>query len=231
MKNKYNKENLLKAVENSYTISDVCRYFNIGTKGNNPKTINKYLEFYNIDTSHFLDKEVQLNKLHFRNKINIEDILIENSTYTNNFYLKKRIIESKLLDYNCNICSEGPTWRGKTLVLQLDHINGINNDNRIENLRFLCPNCHSQTDTFCGKHKGRKFKLEEERKRNNGRTDNEVKDKFNRRKVIRPSTSELVILIKKHGFKGVGLKFNVSDNTIRKWCKEYKLPTLIKFYK
>ena len=145
--------------------------------------------------------------------------------------MKKRIIESKLLDYNCNICSEGPTWRGKTLVLQLDHINGINNDNRIENLRFLCPNCHSQTDTFCGKHKGRKFKLEEERKRNNGRTDNEVKDKFNRRKVIRPSTSELVILIKKHGFKGVGLKFNVSDNTIRKWCKEYKLPTLIKFYK
>jgi hypothetical protein len=46
----------------------------------------------------------------------------------------------------------GPNWNNKGLVLQLDHINGVHNDNRVENLRILCPNCHSQTDTFCAKN-------------------------------------------------------------------------------
>lgn len=55
------------------------------------------------------------------------------------------------MEYRCSICGNTGEWNSKKLVLQLDHINGIHNDNRIENLRLLCPNCHSQTDTFCGK--------------------------------------------------------------------------------
>lgn len=70
-------------------------------------------------------------------------------------HLKKKILKNKLLANECQICKQPPEWNGKILVLQLDHINGINNDNRIENLRLLCPNCHSQTDTFC--HKNRKI--------------------------------------------------------------------------
>jgi hypothetical protein len=58
-----------------------------------------------------------------------------------------------VLTEKCEICEIGSSWNNKPLVLQLDHINGINNDNRLENLRLLCPNCHSQTDTFSGKHK------------------------------------------------------------------------------
>lgn len=64
--------------------------------------------------------------------------------------VKLAIIRDNLIPYECSICKLKNSWQNKTLVLQLDHINGINNDNRLSNLRFLCPNCHSQTETFCG---------------------------------------------------------------------------------
>lgn len=63
-------------------------------------------------------------------------------------YIKTRILRKSLLEYKCEECSIDPEWNGRKLVLQLDHINGINNDNRLCNLRFLCPNCHSQTHTY-----------------------------------------------------------------------------------
>lgn len=83
----------------------------------------------------------------------IESILIKNSTYLNRTALKKRLIEEKIIPYECTICGNKGEWNNYPLTLQLDHINGINNDNRKENLRFLCPNCHSQTTTFSGRNK------------------------------------------------------------------------------
>ena len=66
--------------------------------------------------------------------------------------VKSRIIKDSLIEYKCAICGNTGEWNDQKLVLQLDHINCINNDNRLENLRFLCPNCHSQTKTYSGKH-------------------------------------------------------------------------------
>lgn len=83
--------------------------------------------------------------------IPLENILVENSTYqTNN--LKRRLFEQGLLQDQCAWCGLGSTWNGKSISLHLDHINGINNDHRISNLRVLCPNCHSQTDTYAGRN-------------------------------------------------------------------------------
>ena len=80
-----------------------------------------------------------------------QNVLVSESQYNRRF-VKKYLIECGLKDYVCSECSNTGTHNNKQLVLQLDHINGINDDNRVENLRFLCPNCHSQTDTFAGRN-------------------------------------------------------------------------------
>lgn len=67
--------------------------------------------------------------------------------------VRRHVINNELLEYKCDICDQEDSWQGKNLTLQLDHINGISTDNRLENLRFLCPNCHTQTATFCGRNK------------------------------------------------------------------------------
>ena len=77
-------------------------------------------------------------------------IFIAESTYPRQ-HIKERIIKESLIDYRCFICNNLGEWNGRTLSLHLDHVNGISDDNRLENLRFLCPNCHSQTSTYAGK--------------------------------------------------------------------------------
>lgn len=81
-------------------------------------------------------------------------VFVQNSDYTNNrINLKKWLLEDGVLDNKCALCGLGPEWNGAPLVLQLDHINGVSNDHRVENLRILCPNCHTQTDTYAGKRR------------------------------------------------------------------------------
>lgn len=90
-------------------------------------------------------------------KIPLEDILVEDSTYTNRSNIKRRCIEAGLLEDHCygHGCEVGTDWLGSPLTLQLEHKNGVSNDHRIENLELLCPNCHSQTATYCGRRKPR----------------------------------------------------------------------------
>lgn len=79
-----------------------------------------------------------------------EDIFIENSSHSTGI-VKERILKLKLLEYICDVCSL-TEWNGKSIVLDLDHIDGNNRNNQLKNLRFLCPNCHSQTDTYKGRN-------------------------------------------------------------------------------
>ena len=76
-----------------------------------------------------------------------EEVFVENSTYARH-HIKRRVIEENLVDYKCTECGNLGVWNNKPLLLILDHINGINNDNRLENLRFVCSNCDSQLSTY-----------------------------------------------------------------------------------
>lgn len=88
----------------------------------------------------------------FKDKIDLSEILEGKHPQYQTFKLKKRILKEKVLENKCNIC--GITeWNKKEISLQLDHIDGNGHNHRLENLRLICPNCHSQTDTYCGKNK------------------------------------------------------------------------------
>lgn len=77
----------------------------------------------------------------------IEDILVENSTYSKTHNIRLRLISEGYKKHQCEICNR-KSWQGKPIPLELHHINGITNDHRIENLQIICPNCHAQTDNF-----------------------------------------------------------------------------------
>lgn len=118
-------------------------------KGGAPwRNLKKRIEELEIDTSHFKGRAHGTSK---NQKYELCEILIKDSTYTNMNRLKLRLIKEGLKENKCEECGISE-WRGKSLSCQIHHINGVNNDNRLENLQFLCPNCHSQTDTFSGRN-------------------------------------------------------------------------------
>ena len=90
----------------------------------------------------------------WRAKFPDEAVYVEKSTYPRHC-LKKRILDDNLIKHECQICGQEPRWQGKPMPLILDHKNGINNDNRLENLRFICGHCDSQLPTYKSKNKGR----------------------------------------------------------------------------
>lgn len=149
----YNQEQLEKIIKESNSFSECCRKIGYSDKGRyGPDVIKEKCKEYSIDYSHFHKKNNNKNNV----KYSIEEILIEDSNYKNISSLKSRLIKEKILEYKCDICGNEGEWMGLPLVLQLDHINGNHLDHRIENLRFICPNCHSQTKNFSGKNKNKK---------------------------------------------------------------------------
>lgn len=143
---KLSDEQFVELLKKSSTISEVLFKLGYTTKGNSwgYSQIKRRMTDLNLDYSIFKGKSYLANKK--PDKISEQDILRENCKHQRTV-LRRYIIKNNLIPYKCAIC--GCTeWQGKTLSLEIDHINGINNDNRLENLRFLCPNCHSQTSTY-----------------------------------------------------------------------------------
>jgi len=227
----YTDEDIKKAVENSFNWTQVIRLLGLRPAGGTHKNIQRKVEKLGIDVSHF---KMGL-PLREKYKISIKDLLKSNVCIRSS-HLKKRIIKEGVLEYRCSVCSQGPVWNGKPMVLELDHIDGDIYNNKIENLRIICLHCHSQTSTFRRK-KIVKSKVEKIYCKKCGKEiskssihkmcsscfNKNRKHSIGCRKVKnRPSVDVLVKEVIEMGYTGTGRKYGVSDNSIRKWIKNGK---------
>lgn len=143
---RWEKENLQKIIHESTNKIQVLRKLGLSDDGGNYKTLMKNIDKYKIDISHF---HIDENN-NFKNftKKDLSEILTENSTFNTN-HLKIRLYKEGLKKRECELCGQNEIWKGKILALILDHINGVNNDNRLENLQIVCPNCNATLPTHC----------------------------------------------------------------------------------
>jgi hypothetical protein len=207
------------AVKSSFTQKEVLTKLGKQCAGGNYSGLKKQIDFFGIDNSHFDASNIRNKKLRtyneiFRPKKDISECLIENSEYSRT-HLKNRLYKEGIKEKKCELCGQGEEWNGNKMSLILDHINGINNDNRLENLRIVCPNCNATLPTHCG---GNKQILNTQTK-----LKKQIESFKNKRKVKnRPDFETLKIEINNMGYSSTGRKYGVSDNAIRKWIKYYE---------
>ena len=232
----FSKEELEKLVKESCSFRELIPKLGYEARsGSNHFTVKKRLEKYNIDYSHFngIKKVVRT----------FENVFAENSTVSQKT-LRDWYIKRNYSPYECSICKMKPVWQDKPLTLILDHKNGINTDNRLENLRWVCPNCNQQLPTtgFHGIKKydlfgNKSIKAKSDKKPHKKCVDcgtiisqyaircNNCNNKFKKENNKLPVTRELLkSKIRTQSFTSIGKEFGVSDNAIKKWCKKYNLP-------
>ena len=141
----FTKEEIIEKVNNCTSFSSLAKELNYNSRGAILTTIKNYLIQNNIDFSHFtgLPKNKQARTP--------DNIFVLNSTAAQKV-LRRYYKDGNYTPYKCAICGQEPFWNGKPLTLTLDHINGNNKDDRLENLRWICPNCDRQLDTYGSKN-------------------------------------------------------------------------------
>lgn len=241
---KIKKEKFEKIIKESYSKAEVARKLGMnGVGGSSYRYVNSLIRLHDVSISHFTGAGHLRGKTHNWTKSRpLKEILIKNSDFLWNDKIKKKILKANLLNYECSNCKINE-WLGKKLSLHLDHINGICNDNRIENLRFLCPNCHSQTETFCSKSKtiGR-AKLKEkqilQKRKQSLQKQKECLDcnnkiskaskrckscasKLQPTKINWPPIEKLIEMVEESNYSATGRALGVSDNAIRKHIKKH----------
>ena len=226
MKRKWTDEDFIEAARDSISIAEVLRRIGLVPKGGNYRTIHSEVGRLKVDTSHWLGNAHLRGRRRVLPRVPLSEVLVENCEYSRS-NLKLRLLAEGFLRNVCYICGQLPEWNGKPLVLVMDHINGVNNDNRIENLRMLCPHCNSQQDTFCGrKNIGIKMVAHEWKCKDCGcvitrdalwcRTCSRKRS----RRVERPTLESLMEDKKTMSIEAVGRKYGVSGNAVKKWIRQ-----------
>lgn len=225
------------AIATTTSWSESLRLLGYEPKGSNYRTLQRWARHWEIRTDHF-DPNAGRRRAMARRAIPLEEILVQNSPYPR-WHLKRRLLSAGLKRPFCEMCGQGDVWRGSAMSLVLDHINGVSDDNRLENLRIVCPNCAATLDTHCGRNLPRHrlcpgceqpFAPQHIRHRYCsqkcwGRAAAILRRGVPRpqtRTVDRPSYDQLKADVASMSYLAVGRKYGVSDNAVRKWLRSYE---------
>lgn len=216
-----NREALEKAIEGSVSLSDILNKLDLRVAGGNFAALKRWATVHDLK----LPTYDWSNQPPRRAVLPDSEVFVENSTFDRGS-VKKRLLK-RGVPYQCARCGNNGEWMGKKLSLQLEHINGVSNDNRLSNLCFLCPNCHSQTDTFCGKmSEDQRLALKESRKLKcacGSKISYKAKkcrkcQSESRLTVKYPEPSEVVSKLQETGsWLATGRYFGIGDQTLRKY--------------
>lgn len=218
------KEKLQLLVKECNSFAEILRKLGKSNSGVATKLLKQKLDDLEINYSFVKKKD---------NKHYTLDEILQENTYYQSSKLKKRLIDAGLKTDVCEICGQNSIWNNKILTLQLDHINGNHYDNRLENLRIVCPNCHSQLETSGGKRlKKKNFCIDCGKEISNKATRcpkcaAKYTANLKNKNVHRPTKEELTELLKTKSFVEIGKIYGVKDNAVRKWCKNMNLPYLL----
>jgi hypothetical protein len=218
------KSELQEIINTSSSYKDILIKLGFKSYSANRGTLNKRFASEKFDFTLFNENVKTL-----RNKI-MGSLKDTNSKYTHEDFLKENcergrnlvrrfILKNNLIDYKCEKCGNAGEWIGQKITLQLEHKNGINNDNRLENLCFLCPNCHSQTPTWGAKRMKKDYFCDICGAETCGYGKKCSKCDGNDKRKFNISQEEMKALLLVESIESIGRRYGVNGNSIRKRCK------------
>lgn len=235
MNKKWTDDQIIEAVGKNFSIRGVLRDIGLKYSGSNFVTVKDAVARLGLDTKHWTGRGHLIGKHHFWPKAKpLSEMLIDDCKISRRT-IKARLIKEGLLKNECMVCKQGNDWKGKPLVMVLDHIDGRKNNYRVENLRLLCPNCNSQTETFSGRNnKGKnyrpkeKFECEKCHKPLSGKTITGMCFKCMDRKnvVVKKIPSSLMEDVMNIGIRASARKYKVSHSTVGRWIRNAHVPEL-----
>lgn len=246
---KYSKEQLIDAVKTSNCLAQTLSKLGVSPAGGNYDVIKKYIKNLNLDITHFRDGRGWSFGLKFPERKRPLEIYLSNQKYISSNPLKNRLFDENVFERKCYKCNFS-IWMGEPIPLELDHINGNSQDNRLENLRILCPTCHAQTPTYRGKNiqigraKSRTIKIRNvdkievvitDKKRYLTKNCIDCKCSISKSstkcrscaglgrgsKIDWPPLNEIISMVEQFGYSASGRKLGVSDKAVKKHIKNW----------
>jgi len=149
---RWDEKKLRKTISESKSYNEVLLKLGKSTSSNNYRSLKRAIVRFKINVEHFMDMSEIIKLRHKQGVYGNKEIFVKNSSVSRTT-VRRKILKDGLLPYICVLCGQDDKWNGKEMTLILDHINGINNDHRLENLRFVCPNCNATLPTHCRNNK------------------------------------------------------------------------------
>jgi len=230
-------------VDSSYSYSDAVRSLG-GDAGNGTHhcRLKRYIRDHGVDCSHFVGRSWNKGKTKLRSQLEVDELankyLVPNSSVQSS-KIRRFVIEAGLLRNQCVKCGLTDLWNGSPICLHLDHIDGDHTNNSLSNLRILCPNCHSQTSTYCNKRRlaPELTGVSESVATNKpivlrlraGSTTIAYSGKRRKpckrpTKIVWPTNEELASLVQQVPLSKLGPMLGVSDNAVKKRCLTRGIP-------